>query len=50
MVAMDSYCGGLMEKVDPTFRKSKRLQRQLEYAQSLGLGEYNLTKRDVLEV
>jgi len=50
MVAMDSYCGSLMEKVDPTFDQSKRLQRQLEYAQSLGLGEYNLTKRDVLEV
>lgn len=50
MVAVDSYCGRLMEQVDPTFSKNKRLQRQLEYAQSVGLGECNLSKMDVLEI
>jgi uncharacterized protein (DUF362 family) len=50
MVAVDSYCGRLMEKLDPTFDKSKRLRRQLEYAQSLGLGEADLAKAEVREV
>jgi len=50
MVAVDSYCGRLMERLDPTFNKSKRLQRQLEYAQSLGLGEPDLKKTEVLEI
>ena len=50
MLAVDFYCGGLMERLDPTFSKSKRLQRQLEYAQSLGLGDANLARAEVLEV
>jgi uncharacterized protein (DUF362 family) len=50
MVAVDSYCGRLMEKLDPTFNIGKRLQRQLEYARSLGLGEPDPAKADVLEV
>jgi|SRR5579862_4751585 len=50
MVAVDSYCGRLMETLDPTFDRSKRLRRQLEYAQSLGLGEADLAKAEVLEV
>ena len=50
MVAGDSYCRRLMERLDPTFSKSKRLRRQLAYAQSLGLGEANLAKAEVQEV
>jgi len=50
MVVVDSYCGRLMERLDPTFDMSKRLQRQLGYAQSLGLGEANLAKTEVLEI
>jgi len=50
IVAVDAYCGRLMGKLDPTFDRSKRLQHQLEYAQSLGLGEPDLAKTDVLEV
>jgi uncharacterized protein (DUF362 family) len=50
MVAVDSYCGRLMEKLDPTFDMSKRLQRQLEYAQSLGLGEASLARTEVAEI
>jgi uncharacterized protein (DUF362 family) len=50
MVAVDSYCGHLMEKLDPTFDRTKRLQRQLEYAQSLGLGQADLAKTELLEV
>jgi uncharacterized protein (DUF362 family) len=50
MVAVDSYCGRLMEKLDPTFDKSKRLRGQLQYAQSLGLGEADLAKAELLEV
>ncbi len=50
MVALDSYCGSLMEKLDDTFNKSKRLLRQLDYAHSLGLGEFDLVKVEVVEV
>jgi len=50
MVAVDAYCGRLMEKLDPIFDRSKRLQHQLEYAQSLGLGEPDLAKAEMLEV
>lgn len=50
IVAVDSYCGGLMERLDPTFSKSKRLQRQLEYAHSLGLGKHNLAGTEVQEI
>jgi len=50
MVAVDSYCGRLMEKLDPTFDPSKRLQRQLHYALSLGLGESDSAKVDVREI
>ena len=50
MVAVDCYCGGVMERLDPTFSRSKRLQRQLEYAQSLGLGEADLAKAVALEL
>lgn len=50
MVAADSYCGGLMEKADPTFKASKRLERQLRYAQALGLGECDLKKVEIVEV
>lgn len=50
MVAVDSYCPLLMEKLDPTFERSRRLQRQLEYARSLGLGEPNLAKIEVREI
>ena len=34
---------------DKTFRKSHRLQRQLDYAQSLGLGEQSIRQMDVVE-
>jgi uncharacterized protein (DUF362 family) len=50
MVAVDSYCGRLMERLDRSFSSSKRLQHQLEYAQSLGLGEPNLAKTEMLEI
>jgi uncharacterized protein (DUF362 family) len=50
MVAVDAYCARLMERLDPTFDRNKRLGRQLEYAQSLGLGEANLAKAEILEV
>ncbi|HVO63837.1 MAG TPA: DUF362 domain-containing protein [Terriglobales bacterium] len=50
MVAVDSYCGRLMQKVDATFDPSRRLRHQLEYAQSLGLGESDLTRTEVVEV
>jgi uncharacterized protein (DUF362 family) len=50
MVAVDSYCGRLMERLDSTFDMSKRLQRQLEYAQSLGLGEPSLARTEVAEI
>jgi uncharacterized protein (DUF362 family) len=50
MVAVDSYCGRLTEKLDPTFDRSKRLWRQLDYAQSLGLGDFNLAKTELLEI
>ncbi len=50
MVAVDAYCGRLMEKLDSTFDRGKRLQRQLDYAQSLGLGEAELAKAELLEV
>lgn len=50
MVAVDSYCGNLMEKADETFRKTRQLQHQLDYAHSLGLGEVDLAKVEVVEV
>jgi uncharacterized protein (DUF362 family) len=50
MVAADSYCGHLMEKLDPTFHWHGRLRRQLEYAQSLGLGEVNLANTELVEI
>jgi uncharacterized protein (DUF362 family) len=50
MVAADFYCGRLMERLDPTFQSSARLERQLEYAQSLRLGEPNMAKTELLEV
>ena len=50
MVAADSYCGRLMENLDPTFTAGERLQRQLKYAQSLGLGEPNPAKVETLEI
>lgn len=50
MVAVDAYCGRLMEKLDSTFDRSKRLQHQLEYAQSLGLGQADLAKAELLEI
>jgi hypothetical protein len=39
-----------MERLDPTFQSSARLERQLEYAQSLRLGEPNMAKTELLEV
>ena len=42
MVAVDSYCGSLMEKLDEVFNKGRRLRRQLDYAHQLGLGEPDL--------
>jgi uncharacterized protein (DUF362 family) len=50
MVAADSYCGTLMEEFDKTFHKSNRLQRQLNYAHSLGMGEQNLSRMDIVEI
>jgi uncharacterized protein (DUF362 family) len=50
MVAMDSYCGRLMEKLDRTFSSSNRLERQLNYAQSLGLGEHDPAKVEIIEI
>ncbi|HXY49756.1 MAG TPA: DUF362 domain-containing protein [Terriglobales bacterium] len=50
MVAVDSYCGRLMENLDPTFSPGGRLQRQLQYAQSLGLGEPDPAKVETLEI
>jgi uncharacterized protein (DUF362 family) len=50
MVAADSYCGTLMEEFDNTFRKSNRLERQLDYAQSLGLGEQNTSRMEIVEI
>lgn len=50
MVAVDSYCGRLMQKVDATFDPSRRLRRQLEYAHALGLGESDLRNTEVVEV
>lgn len=50
MVAVDSYCGVLMEEFDPTFRESRPLQRQLDYAQSLGLGEQDMSQVDLVEI
>jgi len=50
MVAVDSYCGRLMEGLDSTFNMSERLQRQLEYAHSLGLGELQPPNTELLEL
>ena len=50
MVATDCYCGHLMEKLDPTFNPNNRVKRQLEYAQSLGLGQLNPAKVEIIEV
>jgi hypothetical protein len=37
-----------MERLDPTFDRSKRLQHHLQYAQSLGLGQPDLGKTEIL--
>ena len=50
MVAADAYCGRLMEKLDPSFDLTKRLQRQLVYAHSLNLGQPDLGETEMLEV
>jgi uncharacterized protein (DUF362 family) len=38
MVAADSYAADLMEKYDDTFSRENRVNRQLDYAQALGIG------------
>jgi uncharacterized protein (DUF362 family) len=50
MAAADSYCGNLMEELDPTFRRSRRLQRQLDYAYLLGLGQPDLNQVEIIEL
>jgi uncharacterized protein (DUF362 family) len=50
MVAVDSYCAGLMEKYDETFLKEKRVEKQLAYGQSLGLGIKNLNQVEIIEI
>lgn len=49
MVAVDAYCAELMEKSDGTFNKELRLNRQLEYAKILGLGESDYCKVELAE-
>ncbi len=39
MVAIDSFCAGLMERLDATFTRDRRVRAQLQYAHALGLGE-----------
>jgi uncharacterized protein (DUF362 family) len=50
MVAVDSYSARLMEKYDETFQKEKRVERQLEYAQGLGLGTKDLNQVEFIEL
>ena len=39
MVAVDSFCARLMERLDTTFTLERRVRAQLTYARALGLGE-----------
>jgi len=49
MLAVDAYCGQLMQKNDPTFDPTRRLAFQLAYGRELGLGEPDLSRVEVLE-
>jgi len=50
MVAADAYCSELMERYDNSFNPRKRIKKQLNYAQELGLGIADLSKIEILEL
>jgi uncharacterized protein (DUF362 family) len=50
MVAVDAYCADLMTQFDETFFKGKRVDRQLNYAKNMGLGEKDLKNIGIIEV
>ena len=50
MVAVDSYCGQLMEEHDETFSIADRLANQLIYAERLGLGTREADRIQTVEV
>ena len=49
MVAIDSYCGRIMEQYDETFKFSM-IEPCLSYAESLGLGTADLNKIEIIEL
>ncbi|TKJ35838.1 hypothetical protein CEE39_00470 [bacterium (candidate division B38) B3_B38] len=49
MVAIDSYCGRIMEQYDDTF-KFRMIEPCLSYAESLGLGTADLSKVEIIEL
>ena len=49
MVAIDVYCGKLLEKHDPTF-STEMVSTTQEYAEKLGLGTRELSKIKVIEI
>lgn len=50
MVAVDAYCADLMARHDETFNKQNRVQKQLSYAQNLGLGIQDLNRVEIIEI
>ncbi len=49
MVAIDSYCGRIMEQYYDTF-KFRIVEPCLSYAESLGLGTADLSKVEIIEL
>ncbi|MDH5406512.1 MAG: DUF362 domain-containing protein [Candidatus Aminicenantes bacterium] len=49
MVAIDSYCGRIMEQYDDTF-EFRMIEPCLSYAESLGLGTADLSKVEIIEL
>jgi len=49
MVAIDSYCGSIMEQYDDTF-EFRMIEPCLSYAESLGLGTADLRKVEIIEL
>jgi len=50
MVAVDAYCCELMESYDNSFNPKKRIKKQLDYAQKMGLGIADLSKTEIVEL
>ncbi len=50
MVAVDSYCSGLLARNDPTYEPKSRTARQLALAEALGLGTAGLSRAEILEI